>query len=109
MYNNYIFDLYGTLIDINTDEWNDDLWKKIAILYAYKGAHYTYDELSYLHRKPLRLQKPRYFLLPKHSAVTQQSTSNFMTVYLIFSTLSRQKAKRFIFSQTHSVHSQKMS
>ena len=33
MYNNYIFDLYGTLIDINTDEWNDDLWKKIAILY----------------------------------------------------------------------------
>ena len=31
MYNNYIFDLYGTLIDINTDEWNDDLWKKIAI------------------------------------------------------------------------------
>lgn len=46
MYNNYIFDLYGTLIDINTDEWNDDLWKKIAILYAYKGAHYTYDELN---------------------------------------------------------------
>lgn len=46
MYNNYIFDLYGTLIDINTDEWNDDLWKKIGILYAYKGAHYTYDELN---------------------------------------------------------------
>ena len=46
MYNNYIFDLYGTLIDINTDEWNDDLWKKIAIFYAYKGAHYTYDELN---------------------------------------------------------------
>ena len=141
MYNNYIFDLYGTLIDINTDEWNDDLWKKIAILYAYKGAHYTYDELneeydrlvqaekkavlkkstdtkvvdmkrfsvSFSRRKVLRLQKPRYFLLPKHSVATQQSTSSFMTVYLIFSTLSRQKAKRFIFSQTHSVHSQKMS
>lgn len=143
MYNNYIFDLYGTLIDINTDEWNDDLWKKIAILYAYKGAHYTYDELneeydrlvqaekrlfskslltqklltsklkrfsaSFSHRKVLRLQKPRYFLLPRHSVATQQSTSSFMTGYLIFSTLSRQKAKRFIFSQTHSVHSQKMS
>ena len=130
MYNNYIFDLYGTLIDINTDEWNDDLWKKIAILYAYKGAHYTYDELneeydrlvqaekkavlkrfsaSFSRRKALRLQKPRCFLLPRHSVATQQSTSSFMTVYLIFSTLSRQKAKRFIFSQTHSVHSQKMS
>ena len=143
MYNNYIFDLYGTLIDINTDEWNDDLWKKIAILYAYKGAHYTYDELneeydrlvqaekkavlknlptqklltlklrrfsaSFSHRKALRLQKQRYFLLPRHSVATQQSTSSFMTVYLIFLTLSRQKAKRFIFSQTHSVHSQKTS
>lgn len=143
MYNNYIFDLYGTLIDINTDEWNDDLWKKIAILYAYKGAHYTYDGLNeeydrlvqaekkaVLKKSPdtkvvdikiekvfrklftqraLRLQKPRYFLLPKHSVATQQSTSSFMTVYLIFSTLSRQKAKRFIFSQTHSVHSHKMS
>lgn len=46
MYKNYIFDLYGTLIDINTDEWCDDLWKKMAILYGYKGAHYTYDELN---------------------------------------------------------------
>ena len=46
MYKNYIFDLYGTLIDINTDEWCDDLWKKMAVLYGYKGAHYTYDELK---------------------------------------------------------------
>lgn len=45
MYKNYIFDLYGTLIDINTDEWSDDIWKKMAVMYSYKGAHYTYDEL----------------------------------------------------------------
>ena len=96
MYNNYIFDLYGTLIDINTDEWNDDLWKKIAILYAYKGAHYTYDELNEEYDRLVQAEK---------KAVLKK----FMTVYLIFSTLSRQKAKRFIFSQTHSVHSQKMS
>ena len=64
---------------------------------------------NFSHKRALRLQKPRYFLLPRHSVATQQSTSSFMTVYLIFSTLSRQKAKRFIFSQTHSVHSQKMS
>ena len=65
--------------------------------------------VSFSHRKALRLQKPRYFLLPRHSVATQQSTSSFMTVYLIFLTLSRQKAKRFIFSQTHSVHSRKTS
>ena len=45
MYQNYIFDLYGTLIDINTDEWSDELWNKMAILYGYRGAHYNFDEL----------------------------------------------------------------
>lgn len=45
-YQNYIFDLYGTLIDINTDEWSAQLWKKMAVLYGYYGAHYTYKELD---------------------------------------------------------------
>ncbi len=45
-YQNYIFDLYGTLIDINTDEWSAQLWKKMAILYGYYGAAYTYKELG---------------------------------------------------------------
>ena len=57
MYKNYIFDLYGTLIDINTDEWCDDLWKKMAILYGYKGAHYTYDELNDEYDKLVALEK----------------------------------------------------
>ena len=26
MYKNCVFDLYGTLIDINTDEWSIELW-----------------------------------------------------------------------------------
>lgn len=46
MYKNYIFDLYGTLIDINTDEWQAALWKKLAILYAYRGAEYSYREIK---------------------------------------------------------------
>lgn len=45
-YQNYIFDLYGTLIDINTDEWSAKLWKKMALLYGYYGAEYTYRELG---------------------------------------------------------------
>ena len=45
-YKNYIFDLYGTLIDIRTDEWAAQLWKKMAILYGYYGANYTYKELG---------------------------------------------------------------
>ncbi len=45
-YKNFIFDLYGTLIDINTDEWSAQLWKKMAILYGYYGASYTFKELG---------------------------------------------------------------
>ena len=46
MYQNYIFDLYGTLININTDEWQAKLWKSLQILYAYRGAEYTYNEIK---------------------------------------------------------------
>ena len=44
MYKNYIFDLYGTIIDINTDENYDDLWKEMAEFYCMKNAIYTAEE-----------------------------------------------------------------
>lgn len=45
-YKNYIFDLYGTLIDIHTDEENEKLWDFMAELYAIYGADYTGGELK---------------------------------------------------------------
>lgn len=46
MYKNYIFDLYGTLIDIRTDESKPEFWEKIADYYENHGAKYTPDELE---------------------------------------------------------------
>lgn len=46
MYKNYIFDLYGTLIDINTNEQKKYLWDKMAYMYSTAGAHYTRCELK---------------------------------------------------------------
>ena len=46
MYNNYIFDLYGTLVDISTDEYSMDLWEKVALFYSFKGAKYSALELK---------------------------------------------------------------
>lgn len=46
MYKNYIFDLYGTLIDINTNEWKVSLWKNMAMIYSMNGAKYTWRELK---------------------------------------------------------------
>ena len=39
-YESYIFDLYGTLIDIRTDETGPAFWRGIAALYACRGAKY---------------------------------------------------------------------
>ena len=63
-YKNFIFDLYGTLTDIRTDEESRSLWKKTALYYTEHGAPYTASELrrAYLrlcdaeqrrHRDPL--------------------------------------------------------
>ena len=41
MYKNYMFDLYGTLADIHTDEGDIALWEKTAEYYTKKGARYT--------------------------------------------------------------------
>lgn len=45
-YKNYIFDLYGTLVDIHTDESKASLWKKIAVYFSAQGASYTGKELK---------------------------------------------------------------
>ncbi len=46
MYKNYVFDLYGTLVDINTNEWKSYLWKKMQEFYAFHGADYSWKELK---------------------------------------------------------------
>ncbi len=46
MYTNYIFDLYGTLADIHTNEQKPYLWKKLACFLSLKGASYTSQELK---------------------------------------------------------------
>ena len=39
-YRNYIFDLYGTLVDISTNEAKASLWKNMAWLFSMMGASY---------------------------------------------------------------------
>lgn len=44
-YTDLIFDLYGTLVDIHTDE-NDIVWEKTAIYFGFYGARYTGPSLK---------------------------------------------------------------
>lgn len=45
-YQNYIFDLYGTLVDIWTDENDPHLWEQMASLYSCCGADYSAEALK---------------------------------------------------------------
>ena len=45
-YDNYIFDLYGTLVDIHTEENDPLVWKKLALFYGYYDADYSSEELK---------------------------------------------------------------
>lgn len=44
-YKNYIFDLYGTLIDIHTEEGEHKLWEALAEFYQKQGASYEAQEI----------------------------------------------------------------
>lgn len=45
-YDTYVFDLYGTLVDIHTEEDDRTLWEKLTMFYGYYGAFYTAEELQ---------------------------------------------------------------
>lgn len=51
MYRNFIFDLYGTLVDIHTNEQKPSLWKKLALFYSFQNAPYTGRELRNRYRQ----------------------------------------------------------
>ncbi|WP_151733550.1 HAD family hydrolase ['Paenibacillus yunnanensis' Narsing Rao et al. 2020] len=46
MYETYIFDLYGTLIDIETDEERPELWERLALHFGYQGMRTGAAELK---------------------------------------------------------------
>lgn len=67
MYQNIIFDLYGTLIDIRTDEFSLDFWRKAVQGFATGGASFSPGELRTAYTKYVkralrheRLKHPTY-------------------------------------------------
>ncbi len=57
MYQNFIFDLYGTLVDICTREDDPVVWEKMALFYGYYDAQYTPEELQETYGRLVRRQK----------------------------------------------------
>lgn len=59
MYKNFIFDLYGTLVNIHTNENKRNVWKKLSLFYSYNGANYKPNELkkAYLEEVQTKLRE----------------------------------------------------
>lgn len=61
MYKNYIFSLYGTLLDVQTDEKKKSLWIMLRDMYASYGIDYTPEEIRdayhYLCKSEMMKQK----------------------------------------------------
>lgn len=53
MYQTCIFDLYGTLVDIHTDEEQAVLWQKLALFYGFYEAYYSPGELKRAFRETI--------------------------------------------------------
>ena len=59
MIETYIFDLYGTLVDIHTDESMPVLWRRMALLFSLQGAYYVPKELKRAYRLAVEEQIER--------------------------------------------------
>ena len=59
MYSSIIFDLYGTLIDIRTDEYSLDFWRRAVQVFAMGGASFSPGELRTAYSKLVRRAKLR--------------------------------------------------
>ncbi len=53
-YQDCIFDLYGTLVDIHTDEERPQLWEDLTAWYREHGAPYAPEELQEAYIRTVR-------------------------------------------------------
>ena len=56
MYKNYIFDVYGTLVDIHTNEHEIATWQKMADTLRFYGVEYTAEQLKETYFSACELQ-----------------------------------------------------
>lgn len=91
MYDNYIFDLYGTLVDIRTNESKTSLWKYMAGYMTLQGAPYSGAELRKRYRSLISDQCRKQY--EKHKDLIPELTEDQIEVDLsqVFSRMYQEK------------------
>lgn len=103
MYQNYIFDLYGTLVDIKTNETKKSFWEKTAFFYSLNGAAYSWQELK--KEYSALIKKEEETLLRKQRRLVPKRMLSEVEISLerVFAKLFRQKgvpAKKQLIADT---------
>ncbi len=81
-YQNYLFDLYGTLADIHTDESRKKLWQLLAVWYNSHGAAYTPESLQKEYKKLVQEEHQKAVLRhPEYTAVDIRLETVFKQLY----------------------------
>ena len=81
-YQNYIFDLYGTLVDINTNEAKSSLWKNMAWLVSMMGASYEPAELKKMYKKLYAEETGRNLLQVREAQKDDNITAGEVEIHL---------------------------
>lgn len=80
-----VFDLYGTLLDIHTDESDPSLWRRLAYAFAAKGAHYEPQALQKAYEEQVHLaiarEQARYLVLTGETITESQIDIDLLEVF----------------------------
>lgn len=105
MYRNYIFDFYGTLADIHTDEEKPFLWEKMSEIYHAMGAEYSPLQLQHTFRRLERFEKgaeenaepdlTKVFYLLYHEKGTPCDAAQARLTAITFRALSREYLRAY--------------
>ena len=69
MYKNYIFDVYGTMVDIHTNEYEDSAWENLARTLSFYDVNYHPQELKEAYFSSCELQIQQGLAKYKHPEV----------------------------------------
>lgn len=83
MYKNILFDLYGTLVDIRTDEEKIEVFEKLSLFYGYYGAIYS----------PLELQKAYKEITKIENTYSHESYPELQIEYVFLELFERKNIK----------------
>lgn len=91
MLKNYVFDLYGTLVDIRTNEGKPYLWKKTAEFYALYGAIYTPTEFRKAYWRLVKEEEKKTFSKMKNRPGIESVDDIEIQLEKVFLQLFREK------------------